>query len=211
MRTILAGQTIPALQPLVEIADQKLGSRMLSPSTFTDMITEPSTLGRSSQVSEETRAALVKQGLSLNLRQVKILKRVKFQQNTFECYSHSRVNGLVEYSALGQDFGVVGYIHEIFECMNESGASAAMVCIAQCCGVDDQFLPESIALGARLCGREIQDYVVVAISMLAHVVRYPWSPTTQLVISVHNIGDTGTHRDTEGYPAVDFQDDDPRN
>jgi hypothetical protein len=172
------------------------------------MITEPSTQTRSGQVCNETREALVKQGVPLDLHQVRILRRVKFQQNTFECYMHSRVNGLVEYFAAGQAFGLVGYIHEIFQYTTESGTHATLACIAQCRKVEDQFLPDSVALGARLCGREVQDYAVIPIDMLAHVVRYPWSASTQLIISVHNIEDGGARRDGDMSPVVEFEDDD---
>ena len=179
---------------------------MLSPSSFTSVITEASPPAHSRRLSPETRTALEKQGGSLHFHHLKILKRVTFQHNTFECYSHSRRNGLVEYSVNEQRIGLVGYIHELFQYTPEVGPCTTLACIAQCSEVEDRFLHDDIALGARLCGREVRDYAVVPISILAHVVRYPWSASTQLIISVHNFGNAAVDKDLRANPTVEFED-----
>jgi hypothetical protein len=190
----MASEKIQALQPLVVLADSKLGTQILRTPDFNDMIPQPSYCEEEADLvhlSSQTQSAILASAIPPNASRFRILRKVKFQLRTLEPYSRSRTNGLVEYPSSKGGHPMVGYIREIFQYTDESGAITSLACIAQCSKVEEQFLDNSVELGARLCGREVQQHVLVPIHLLAHVVRFPWNATTQLIISMHDSDDNG--------------------
>jgi hypothetical protein len=195
IRVLLASKRIHALQPLVELADTELDTQISRTPELNDGVPHPSYFEEeaiSAQLSLETQSAMMASAIPHNPGCFRILRKVKFQQRTLEPYSRSRTNGLVEYPHAKGGHPAVGYIHQIFRYSDESGLTTTLACIAQCSEVEDQFLDNSLDLGARLCGRDVQRHVLVPAYLLAHVVRFPWSTTSQLVISIHDYNDDGS-------------------
>lgn len=188
LRVLLAGGRIPALRSLSEMINGDLDVQIQLPiglgglednSNLTKQVTRYS-------ISSETKATLQRDGVYLSAREISVLQRVNVQKSTFEPYIRSRSNGLVEYPVPERRTWALGYIHEIFQYISNSGTESMLACIARCVDVEDRFLPNDIELGARLYGRDVADYVLVPVHHLHHVVRYPWSIRAQLVISTHN-------------------------
>jgi hypothetical protein len=190
VHALLASQTIPGVSPLADLANEMLHLNVPLALSLLDESPGITFLSGVHHISKETRAALVADGITTILRNVKVLAKVVLRQSEFEPYKYSRKNGFVEFSPTDQatqEFWPVGYIHELFLYHQENQeCPSILACIAQCIKVDDRFLDNRQELGARLCGRDIVRYVLVPLKQLAHVVRYSWNSSTQLVISTHN-------------------------
>jgi hypothetical protein len=210
IRVLLASDKVQALQPLVELADGELGSQILRTLVFNDVIPQPSYYEEEADLvclSSETQSAILESRIPHNA-QFRILRKVKFQLRTLEPYSRSGNNGLVEYPSSNGGHPSVGYIWEMFRCTDMSGIITTLACIAQCSEVEEQFLDNSLELGARLCGRDVQRHILVPVHLLAHVVRFPWSTTAQLIISMHDSNDDGLGNCNNPGTEMELLDDD---
>ena len=198
IRVVLSNGQVQALEPVVTLINQELGLQVLSSTDLSRAVISPdiSEPALSARLTPETRKALVENGIPLNIP-FKILRKVGNHQRKFECYRQSHTNGLVEYRNPAQNTFSVGYIHEMLQFTSGSGIELTMACLAKCSEVEDQFLQNNAVLGVRLCGRNICSYTLVPIQQLNHVVRYPWSDTSQLIISIHNLRDPELEYDAE--------------
>jgi hypothetical protein len=146
--------------------------------------------GSESRPSNETQTALICADLANNLNSVKVVRKVTLTHKDFEPYRFSRKNGIVEFpdqvpNKLGH--WSVGYIHEIIQTsQKDTGLVSLLACVAECIKSEEKFLGDREDLGVRLCGRGILRYVLTPVEKMAHVVRYPWSTSAQLFISIHN-------------------------
>jgi hypothetical protein len=209
IRVLLASERVQALQPLVALAERELGTQFLRTPDFNAVVPQPSYCEQAVdlvKLSSETQSAILDSAIPPN-SQFKILRKVKFQLRTLEPYSRSGKNGVVEYPNSKGGHPLVGYIREIFQYTTQSGVLATLACIAQCSEVEEQFLGNRLELGARLCGRDVQRHVLVPIHLLAHVVRFPWSITAQLIISMHDSLDEGLGNSSDTNVEMDLQQD----
>lgn len=189
IRTVLGRTNLPALHSLRTVADQELGTQLVPvPDSVRVVLKGKDEPLHISSLSDHTREALSRSTFTQPFHDLRLLRKAKVRQSIFEPYSSSYKNGFVEYPTSQEGFHAVGYIHELFQYTPENFAICiTLACIAQCARADEQFLQNRLELGARLCGRDIDHYTIVILEELSHVVRYPWGPDTQLVISVHNL------------------------
>lgn len=188
VHALLRGHT--SLASLAQLASTTFGPNSHLPG---DSVIVDESIGISNiqqRMSHETQLAISMQGLPISHdSNVLSLYKLTVSGRRLELYKSSQKNGFVEFPLIPNDgriFWPVGYIHEIIQVQQGDKQLSHFACIAQCRDAEERFLDNSKDLGARLCGRSVLKYVVVPAGHLRHVVRYPWSSTTQLVISTHN-------------------------
>ncbi|KIM32543.1 hypothetical protein M408DRAFT_19943 [Serendipita vermifera MAFF 305830] len=189
IRAVMSDNKHAGLDKLMKLANNDLDLNVLAADNRQQNIlqVEPHSTG-SSSLSRESRSAFVHHP-ALNLDNMTMVKKATVHNSVFESYRRSTKNGLVEFpgECANANFQPVGYIHEIFQVHGTAEQHTLLVaCIAQCVDVQDQFLDNASELGARLCGREIARYVIIPVEKLSHVIRYPWSSSAQLIISIYN-------------------------
>lgn len=187
IRALLASQKVATLSPLVKLANEALEFGVSSPNILDTNAPQLTFMSGGHGISKETRAVLVAGNINAVSHDIKTLSKVILQHSEFEPYKYSRKNGFVEFPVRNASgFWSVGYIHELLQVFDNSKKIHIVACIAQCVDVNEQFLGNPRELGARLCGRKTGQYVMIPVDKLSHVVRYPWSASAQLVISVYN-------------------------